>query len=350
MPLVNKHKWRRGGLLLLLLLPFFYWLGFQSWATKPSLEDLARWSAAFRAQRAEETNYPVTRAVTLSCTSQKRTYLFGERQQWVFLFSNASPETVYFSNSKTNGCFVRTSFHITKVREDGNEFISGSDLCRESDNLKLEPGQTRILEYPPPALEMRRFVDEYTPLPGRYGFHAKIWMRRQGQLERLLSAEQHFTIVDDGSGDVQKVLAARSGCGVIEDLELIIRRTNSTQVELSTRNHGKETLYLGSGWSWWSKSSWSKSQEGFGGLGGGRIIEVPPGQTVQIRWMNFGDNKLDGFCAVEARYYVGEADRLKTSNRIYVWARGPVSEFVGDYFQAVKERWSKLSKAWTPGT
>ena len=348
---VHIRRWRRGGLLLLVLLPLLYWLGLQSWETGPTPEVIARWKAARLAHRAAETNYPTTQAVTLTCTSKKSTYRFGERQQWIFLFSNASPETVYFSDTKTNGSVARRDFTLTMVRENGEDFITGSALCREQDNLQLEPGQTKTMEYPPPTRETFRSIDEYTPLPGSYVFRAKIWMHLQVQRERLLSAEQHFKIVDDGSGDVQKVMAARSGRGVRENLELIICRTNSTLIELSARNRGQETLYLGSGWSWWSKSSWEEAHEDFGGLGAGGILELPPGEMVQIRGMSFRDHVPDGFRAVEARYYaVNGAGPLKTSNRIYVWVNGPVSrnivEFAGNFFQALEDQWTAFSKHW----
>jgi hypothetical protein len=318
MQLANKRIWRRGRWLLLLLPPFLYWLGFQSWEFEPTAADLQRWAAA----RAAETNYPVTQALTLSCLPKTNTFLFGERPQLVFLFSNASSETIYFSCDKKNGCVMPQGFWLAATRDDGTDASYGSDVCNEKEHVQLDPGLTKTIEYPASTFEKYRMIDERTPLPGKYSFHAEMWLYRQGKPEHVVSATEHFQIVDDGSGDVQKVIAARAGRGVRENLELIIREdaTNRT-VQLSAKNHGKEMLYLGSGWSWWHKRSWRYPHPDMGGLGPAGLVEIPPGETVFLQGRGFSASE-PGLHAVEVSYRTEEGLCLKTSNRIYVWVSG----------------------------
>lgn len=319
--LADKRKWRRG-VLLLIVPPFLYWLGFQSWEIEPSSKVLARWQADRLAERAALTNYPAAHAVTLSCRSKKNTYVFGEAPQLVFLFSNASPETVYFSRSEAGDFVLQLNFWMEMVRDDGKDESHGSDVCEEREKLRLEPGQTKTIEYPPRVTsDGNRWVDENTPLPGHYSFHVEMWLNWQGQPKHLVSAAQHFQIVDDGSGDVQKAVAARTGRGVREHLELIVRDKASNGIWLFARNHGKETLYLGAGWSWWHKRCWRFPHPDMGGVRQGGIIEVPPGETVDLGGMGIRADEV-GLHAVEARYRAAETGRLKTSNRIYVWVNG----------------------------
>jgi hypothetical protein len=58
-----------------------------------------------------------------------------------------------------------------------------------------------------------------------------------------------------------------------------------------------------------------------GGVRQGGIIEVPPGETVDLGGMGIRPEEV-GLHAVEARYEAAETGRLKTSNRIYVWVNG----------------------------